>query len=286
MTTARWVRSNESGFMLVQVVAMSAILLLMVFAAMKTVRTSIQLSNTTASSFAFQDLRLEIEQNLSNTELCRARLFTVLPSGVTVLNLITDASAKYPTTIAGPAGVIIAEVETAGKPQVHPEFKITEINLERFRPLGRRDLDLHGKQPQTELGTQPWQNWLGQLSVVAERRANFLGSATLRMDIPVLLQVQPGTNTIFGCSTRKAYTLEIGPPVLPDPAIKRKSALECLDRGGYPVVEAGNTYYTCAIPRSSQINSARMLNNVRGANVYSEGWYTTSPPNSPVIYAY
>lgn len=290
---------DQTGFMLVQVVGMSAVLLLMIFAGYKTVRTTIQVTNTSATSASFQDLIRKIELNLTGTETCLGRLVNPLIAGAVLDNLLASPDNKQATTIHGPGGVTFASVETdpptPGMVNRSREYKITEIDLTGFRRVGRSYAEVSAAG-----GAQPFENYTGFLSIAAEKRSEFLGGATMRTNIPVLFLVDNNSapHQLIRCTTRSLYMVQLGPldppngPGLPA-GIRRKSGMECFDRGGTPVPvgPAGATWYYCAIPETALLN-CRSINylypNSSGAEQNPEGWHCDdgASGNPKVAYAY
>jgi len=165
--------SDESGMMIVQVVIMSAILLGVLFAGFKTVQTTIQVSNTTATSAAFKDLVLNVQQSLAGSNTCAQRLFGMPINGVKRLSDVM-APSNAPNgfnlvRVRGPGSLNLpAIVEMESGISTSPrttEFKITEVKLRNVRAVGW----------DSGARTSGLNNHAAELTIVAERRAGFLG---------------------------------------------------------------------------------------------------------------
>ncbi len=278
---------DESGMMLAQVVVVSSVLLAVLLAGFKSVQTSIQAANSTATSAAFKDLALSVEQNLVVSNNCATRLGI---TGALIGPVVAQSAGNgYPITVAAPLPVApgpvyppIAQVE--GATPLAPEFKITAVVLMNIVNTGYTT----GAVPNlvndgAGLALQELERFTGTLSVRADRRSGFFGGAAMTVEVPILLGVDAGTGTIKNCTTRSIYRTVLGPPaaVFP-PGIPRKTGLECIDRGGVPVLApllppaTGKTdWYACRFP----IHSFAACGNgpVPAASTNIPGWFCYSP---------
>ena len=151
---------------------------------------------------------------------------------------------------------------------VSPGFAIRELRLRNLRRVGWTN----GALPQS--GIQERQVFLADIAIAGERRAKLLGGALMRANIPILFAVDSG-NRLWSCTTRALYALPLGPNPLPL-GVTPKTGLECLDRGGTPVIEAGTNWYVCRVPASAW-NTCSPNPTLNGL----PGWVCLHPPVAP-----
>jgi hypothetical protein len=241
---------NESGFMLIQIVLTSAALLFVLFTGFNSVRSTIKAANTSATSAAFKDFILTVEQNLALSATCMQRLgFGAAPPQLATLNI----PAGFPLTVLDPEGTPLARVEP--DPPVpcnsspircpSPDFRIKEVRLRNFKRQGWTAGSLPGN------GQQELDRYSAELWITAERRggSSFFGSVEMFANIPLLFGVTPA-GLVRNCTKRGIFQIELGPPTLPA-GVTRKSGVECIDRGGMPLIAAGTDWYVCRIPISA-----------------------------------
>ncbi len=271
--------TEESGMMIVQVVILSAVLLAVLFMGFQSVQTTIKSANTTATSAAFKDLVLNVEQTLAKSETCLSRLgFTDLtnPSVAALMSASTAGGLDVSVAAYDSNLPLLATPEVPGSGARHPEFRITEVKLLYVKPLG------WSSALSAPNGTVLVGRVGAVLAIRAERRSSTIplsfGSSTMTADIPIILgTLTSGPELIMNCSTRAIYRVELGPPDGALPALMpngwvRKSGLECIDRGGSPVLAPdllpGQSWYVCSLPRSSSIvcNKEQNISNL-------PGWY-------------
>lgn len=246
--------SGESGMMIVQVVIVSAVLLGVLLAGFKTVQTTIKAANTTATSAAFKDLVLAVQQNLSSTNECGKRLGLTGVIPIAAMTAASTTPAGYPVTVKRPnlqpPHLAVKETSSTPPASVSFEFKITEVSLRNVRRVGWPT----GGLPSLgggAAGTQELGKWAADLTVVANRRSGFLGGATMTGQVPLILGVVG--NFVRTCTTRSLYQVELGPPGTI--STQRKSGLECVDRGGVPIIDPdapeNAPWYVCRLPIST-----------------------------------
>jgi len=275
--------SNESGMMIVQVVIISAVLLGVLLAGFQAVQSTIKVSNTTASSAAFKDLVLSIEQSLASTANCVNRILIVTGSGTTIvkgknLSAITKVDGVEVSVMApmGNGGGLspLAAKEVGATTKRAAEFKITEVKIRNVKP---RSWGVAGAPGFPGNGFAVGIGKVeAELSIVAERRSNFLGAKTLRAQVPLLFGVNVPNSTVSFCTVQSSYSTELGPPdnKLPSnlpPGWIRKSALECIDRGGAVVREKTDPTWSVCRFRTSSFLACSSTD--RSKNKNFPGWY-------------
>jgi hypothetical protein len=229
---------NESGMLLVQVIASSAILLAILFAGFKGVETTITIANTTASSAAFKDAILAIEHRLAVTSTCGARIG--IPTGGWALNLITAPVDGYPVEIDNSPAIPLAREDNTSNPMDSHDFLFSEVRLKNIRPMGWIGAAIPGG------GKQELERYAADLTIVAERRSGFLKSSKMSGTIPLILLVRAGV--ILNCTKRDLYRVELGPKTGFPAGVTRKIGLECIDRGGMPIQAPDQDWFVCRIP--------------------------------------
>lgn len=261
---------DENGMMILQVVITSIVLLGVLLAGFKTVQTTIKAANSTATSAGFKDLVLSVQQNLATTNLCTARLGL---SGVAIATIRTQSTSQngYPVTVrrANLQPPHLAVKEPAKLPansppgSFSPEFKIIEVSLRNVRNLG-----WPGALPAMNggaVGTQEITKVGADLTIVAERRSGFLGSAMMTAQVPLLLGVD-SLQRVQMCATRSMYQVELGPPGVI--SVQRKSGVECIDRGGVPIIDPESPenapWYVCRLPISTFLACSTERSNLPG----------------------
>lgn len=271
--------SDESGMMIVQVVIISAVLLGVLLAGFQAVQSTIKVANTTASSAAFKDLVLAIQQSLASTTNCATRITLngAMVRGKT-LSAITNVNGVEATVMAplGNGGALsaLAVKEVSATTKRAAEFKITEVKIRNIKPRswGVAGIGFPGKGAAVGIGKVE-----AELSIVAERRSNFLGAKTLRAQVPLLFGVNVSNSTVSFCTVQSSYSTELGPPDnrLPSnlfvvaPGWVRKSALECIDRGGAVILEKTDPTWSVCRLRTSSFLACK----AGEANKNFPGWY-------------
>lgn len=256
-------RSDERGMMIVQVVIVSAVLLAVLLAGFKTVQTTIQAANTTATSAAFKDLVLAVEQNLAVSEKCYVRLGFPPAQHYIPVSAATDG---FEVQVNSPDPSLPPIAKKEGSPGAGPaaaEFRIAEVRIRDVNPLG---WGATSGVPPAGSGTQVMEKMGANLVIRAERRGHFFGGSTMTAQIPLLLVVETvaGIQIIKGCTTRSIFRVVLGPPNANLPASLpadwvRKSGLECIDRGGTSVREpTGLDWFVCRLPTSSQLSCSNI----------------------------
>ncbi|MBS1962612.1 MAG: hypothetical protein JST04_10375 [Bdellovibrionales bacterium] len=257
---------EEEGFVLLQVVAGGLVMLALLLTGFQTVRNTIRLTNTVATSSEFKDYVMAVQQELAMSQTCLDRLF--FPPGTNPLLTAVNLPAGYTVSVRDRSNVPMAWEEGAGGLVVPPlgrrnpvGFKVTELRLRDFQVQG------WSKAPNTVpgkggyAGTEELERWTANLSIVAVRRSDLspipgVKAPEMRANIPLLFGVRivPAgvsfTRRLANCSSRDIYQVPLGPPGTLV-GVTRKSGIECIDRGGMPIVWPGSTYYVCKIPVSS-----------------------------------
>ena len=236
---------DEKGMMIVQVVIVSGVLLALLLMGFRSVQVSIKSANTAASAAAFETLAISVQQTLAVTPICAANLGI---SGVS-LAMITGAAGGYDVTVSPLPMLGLKPVAVVEPPlsNTRPasEFRITEVKIRNVQAVG-----IHaGGVP----AAKPMGTYSADLEIVAERRANFLGSTVMRKTIPLVLgTTYPiiGGEAVRECTIKSTYTNRLGPPAIPG-GVTRKVALDCIDRGGSAVLAPGQDWYVCRLPASS-----------------------------------
>ncbi|MBC7386550.1 MAG: hypothetical protein H7301_10380 [Cryobacterium sp.] len=202
--------------MLVQVILVSALLLTLIYTGFKSVQTTILAANSAGSSASFQNRILEIQQALSNSEDCLPMLGgsatpTVLISLMTNPNQKLDVRVRWP----GASGLPLLQPErppsavAVNDPEQVSDFKIMSVTLTNFHSIGRQPSDVSANN-----GNQAWEQYLGELRVIAERRTNFLGGKEMTGRIELLLLTTPTPSRVaFHCSVRSRLQVALGPVI-------------------------------------------------------------------------
>lgn len=268
---------REGGFVLLQVVFGGVVMLALLLTGFQTVRSTIQLTNTVATSNDFKDYMLAVEQELATSESCMGRLG--LAPG-TLLSTVTAPADGYPVKVNDITGIPMAWEEGTAGGLLNPPtgrsnprgFKVKEIRLRNLSIQGWTSGVLPGAVP----GTQELERYTGTLTIVGERRSEFIGSTEMRGSVPILFGVKrvgfPAVLHIQNCTAREIYRVQLGPPGVLPAGVTRKSGAECIDRGGMPVLAAGQAYYLCAIPTSAWA-VCDTTGSVNAGNNNLPGWY-------------
>jgi hypothetical protein len=258
--------ASEDGSLLIQVVVASVVMLGVLLTGFKTVRSTIEAAGSAATSASFKDLTLLVQQSLSSTEKCGPRLGLPLGAGLplsaiqsTTTQISISDAAGNPMVVPEPVNPV---VPLPKNPYRSPEFRISSVT---FQNITRKGWAAGGMPGFSGIpGSLEVERWAGEISIAAERRSEFLGSSVMNASIPIVFLVVPGAiPRAVQCTTRPVYTLDLGPPVLP-PNVQRKTGIECIDRGGTPIVQPGQSWYACQFPVSSYQTCSNTVTNLPG----------------------
>jgi hypothetical protein len=247
---------REDGFILMQVVIASVIMLGLLLTGFNTVRSTIRLTNSVATTTDFKNFMLGLEHEFAVSETCITH-FGNIAVGTPISTIDVPGLVGFPTTVMNADSVQIAfeeKYDSLGNPlpiptgsRVSPGFTMREVRIRNVALLGWNFGAVAGLPGKP--GSQQFARYTANLDILVDRRSEFLGTSEMRGTIPILFEVD-NTSAIQNCSTRSIYSIPLGPPGSIAP-IARKSGLECIDRGGTPVKEAGQEWFVCALPTSS-----------------------------------
>jgi len=255
--TPRGIPPGDSGFILMQVVVTSALLLLVLLSGFVSVRNAIKSTGTVATSADFKDLVQRARIELATTGTCMVRLG--LNFGDPIGNLQVPGGTAV--AISDITGKSFAYEEDAVllPPNRYPaplSFKMVRVRIAGFGTSVPASAAWTNKTQMPPGGNMSLAHYAAQIVIQGRRRSNTAVSAIplqlpgiqdMFATIPILFTVDANTSQLRGCTTRSVYQIPLGPES--PPIANRRFGIDCLDRGGAVVPDPnGQPFSVCRLP--------------------------------------